>query len=341
MTSVSRLAIALSLVALAGCGTAPAPSASRVARTPFPEQGTEERPGRAASPVPDPEESPRDVYASEAGGWSIVVPDGWELVGVGPDGTDAMLTRGEAIAEILVTPAEGLTLDELQAQQVDFLSGWLGARDVASEIVRLPAGQFVRGSLETTDPPFVFVVYGMESGDSRYGISVRGPKDAGDLEAVANAIAESFAIRSAPVASEPQPVCDVSETTPIGPNRIPAWGDRPLYAIGPMAGPNPGPRRFTLVFFRAAGSDDEFTVRGEDAITRDPLRFAQMRGGEARGDLGPTLQLTDATAEDASEMGRGWVSWMVAVELNTSGCYTVRAAEGLFGDEIEFTIRIG
>ena len=332
-------------IALTGCASQATPSARPEAPTPFPEQGTEEQPGGAASLVPSPEASPRDVYVSERGGWSIVVPDGWELL-PGPDQVGASLSRDQAIAEILVSPGRGLTIEDLQEDQVQFLSSWPGAHDVESQIVSLPVGAAVRGSLETTDPsagPYVFISHLIERGEWLYGISVRGPKDAGDLHAAANALAESFAISRAPVPIDPQPACVASETTPIGPNRIPAWGREPLYLIGALAGPNPGPRSVTLVFFRVAGSDEEFTLAGEDAMTGDPIRFAHMHAGERRGELRETLQLTDATAEDASEMGRGWITWMVAVELNEPpGCYTLRAEpEGLFGDEIEFTIPIG
>lgn len=289
------------------------------------------------------EATAEDVYVSEAGGWSIVVPDGWELE-TSPDQQGAVLFRDQAIAEILLTPARGMTIEQLQAQQVEFLSAWPGAHDVESEIVRLLAGEAVRGSLRTTDPnlgPYVFISHVIKKGEWVYGISVRGPQSAGDLQGAAKALAESFAISTAPVATDPQRVCVVSETSPIGPNRIPAWGRDPLYVLGPMLPSNPGPRSFAVGFFTPAGSGADFVLHGEDAMTGAPLRFAYMQGGARRGELQPTLHLTAANAEDASAMGRGWMSWMVAVESNASGCYVLRAAEGFFGDEIEITLQIG
>lgn len=144
--------------------------------------------------------SPRDVYVNEAGGWSIVVPPGWD-VAANREG-DTALTRDQVIAEILVFPASGLTLEQLEAQKVDDLSAWPGAEVVQAQIVRVPAGEAVSVTLEIIHPnsepgifePGIFVLYVIEEGERQYVISVRGPQDDGDLLQDAEALAESFAI---------------------------------------------------------------------------------------------------------------------------------------------------
>jgi hypothetical protein len=144
--------------------------------------------------VPTPAASPGDVYVNEARGWSIVVPTGWELMenSIG----DVALTRDQVIAEILVFPASGLTLEQLQAQKQDDLSAWQGAGLPEAQIVRIPAGEAVNITMEIAHPngnPGVFVLYVIEKGEWQYVISLRGPQDDRVL-ADAEALAESFAI---------------------------------------------------------------------------------------------------------------------------------------------------
>ena len=145
--------------------------------------------------APSAEASPQAIHVNEANGWSIVVPPGWEVAAnsVG----DTALSREGAIAEILVFPASGLKLQQLQAQRVGELSAWPGVEAVEGQIVRLPAGEAVRTSLVTTSPnvePIVFVSYAIEQGERQYVISVRGPQDDRELLQEAEALAESFAI---------------------------------------------------------------------------------------------------------------------------------------------------
>lgn len=135
-------------------------------------------------------------YVSESGGWSVVLPPGWELM-ARDDQTDIALTRAGGIAEILVSPSWGLGLEQLEARTVEDLSAWPGATEVEAELVRLPAGDAVWATLKTSSPehgPAVFTLYAIDDGDRHYAISVRGLGDGADLLAVAKALAESFAI---------------------------------------------------------------------------------------------------------------------------------------------------
>lgn len=191
LRSLMPLAFACVPLVLSACGTVDdaSPTAS----------GTSADPTSAASTlpslVPTAEASAQAVYLNEAQGWSIVVPPGWE-VAVNRD-TGTALTRDEAIAEILVSPASGLTLEQLEAQKVDELGAWPGADAVEAQIVRLPAGEALRVTLETISPntkPGIFVLYVIEEHERQYVISVRGFQDDGDLLADAEAFAESFAI---------------------------------------------------------------------------------------------------------------------------------------------------
>jgi hypothetical protein len=128
--------------------------------------------------------------------WSIVVPPGWEVVAENAYAT--ALSRGQAIAEILVAPSSGLTAEELEAQRVDELSTWPGVAEVESDFVRVPAGDALRVTMATTElatsPAGAFILYVIEEGDTQYVISVRGPHDKDDLLTEAEAFAESFAI---------------------------------------------------------------------------------------------------------------------------------------------------
>ena len=147
-----------------------------------------------ASLVPTAEASAQAVYVNEAQGWSIVVPPGWE-VAANSEG-DTALTRDQVTAEILASPASGLTIEQLEAQKVEELSAWPGVDGVEAQIVRLPAGEAVRASLETTTNagPGILVFYWIEEGERQYVISIRGLQDDGDLLADAEALAESFAL---------------------------------------------------------------------------------------------------------------------------------------------------
>lgn len=146
--------------------------------------------------VPSAEATGHNAFVNAAGGWSIVVPRGWKVAG--NINGDAALTRGDGgIAEILVSPASNLTLEQLEAQKVDDLSAWPGAEAVEAQIVRLPAGEAVRVSVtvESIGPnaePLIFILYVIEEGEKQYAISVRGPPDDPDLLDDAEALAESF-----------------------------------------------------------------------------------------------------------------------------------------------------
>lgn len=195
LRSVMPLAFACIPLVLSACGSVD--DASPTANGPSADPSSAASTDASALPslVPTAEASAQAVYVNEARGWSIVVPPGWEVAAnsVG----DTALTRDQVIAEILVSPASGLTLEQLEAQKVDELSAWPGVDAVEAQIVRLPAGEAVRVSLETTNPnaePGIFVLYVIEEGERQYVISVRGPQDDGDLLADAEAFAESFAL---------------------------------------------------------------------------------------------------------------------------------------------------
>ena len=132
---------------------------------------------------------------SESGGWSIAIPAGWDVVSQ-TDGSVALSGTG-GIAEVLVSPSWGLSLEELGARTVEDLSAWPGVVDVETELVRLPAGDAVRATIESSTPesePTIFTLYAMDDEAGHYAISVRGLRGGADWAAVANAIAESFAI---------------------------------------------------------------------------------------------------------------------------------------------------
>ena len=195
LRSVLPLALAWILLVLSACGSVDDASPTVNGPSADPSSGASTDASALPSLVPTAEASAQAVYVNEARGWSIVVPPGWEVAAnsVG----DTAVFRDQVIAEILVSPASGLTLEQLEAQRVDELSAWPGVDAVEAQIVRLPAGEAVRVSLETTNPnaePGIFVLYVIEEGERQYVISVRGPQDDGDLLADAEAFAESFAL---------------------------------------------------------------------------------------------------------------------------------------------------
>ena len=148
-----------------------------------------------ASSTPTPAATPQSIYVSESGGWSISVPPGWELTL--SYGENISLSRAGAIAEVMVSPSWGIGLEQLEARTVQDLNVWPEAIDVEAEVVRLPAGEAVWATLEMSSPehgPLVFILYAMDDVDHHYAISVRGPGDGVDLQPVAKALAESFAI---------------------------------------------------------------------------------------------------------------------------------------------------
>ena len=146
------------------------------------------------APTPTADATAQARYVSEAGGWSIAVPPGWEVVF--PEGMFAA-SGGGAIAEVLVSDSWGLTLEQLKTRTLEDLSAWPEAVEVETELVRLPAGDAVWAALEMNGPehgPAFFILYRMDDGDGLYAISVRGPGDGADLLPIAKALAESFAI---------------------------------------------------------------------------------------------------------------------------------------------------
>ena len=201
-----RLAIAIVPLVLAACGSLerslPArsaddlasPSAAAEQSAVPPTTGATEAPSLTATAAPS---AGGQLYVNEAQGWSVVVPAGWELVAENEPWM--ALSGDDAIAEIGVLPSSGLTLRELEAQKVDeLLSSWSGVDAIESDLVRLPAGQAVRVTLESTSPdinsPVTFTLYLIEEGGSQYAISVRGPQDRAKVIAAGEALAESFAI---------------------------------------------------------------------------------------------------------------------------------------------------
>ena len=135
-------------------------------------------------------------YVSQGGGWSAVVPSGWE---VGPEtSTDAAFVARGGIAEVLVQPATAQPLEELAAQRINDISmNWEGAEDIESEIVPLPAGDAVRIAFSTASSANAVAgsvtFYVLEAGDTQYVLSVRGTDR--DLATIAEALAESLRIR--------------------------------------------------------------------------------------------------------------------------------------------------
>lgn len=200
LRSARRLAFACASLLLSACGAVvdSSPTASGQVRVTATARAAASAPTAAAttaSPSPTAVPSAQGVYVSEAQEWTIVVPPGWEVVAQRE--CCLALLGGKRIGEVLVSPASGLTLEQLARQTVEDLSAWPGAADVEAERVRLPAGDAVRATLRTTSPdtgPGVFVLYVIEERDRRYAISVRGPQDDGELLADAEALAESFAI---------------------------------------------------------------------------------------------------------------------------------------------------
>jgi hypothetical protein len=136
------------------------------------------------------------VYVNEAQGWSIEMPTGWNVLV--ENATGAALGGDDGFVEILLAPASGLTLEQREAQRVAEVNTWPGAAEIESDVVSLPAGEAVRLIFETelppNAPPAWFIFYVFEEGETQYVMSVRGPKDNDELPAVAEALAESFAI---------------------------------------------------------------------------------------------------------------------------------------------------
>ena len=194
LRSVMPLAFAWIPLVLSACGSVDDASPIATGPSADPSSAASTDASSLASLVPTAEASAQAVYVNEAQGWSIVVPPGWE-VAANSEG-DTALTRDQVTAEILVSPASGLTIEQLEAQKVEELSAWPGVDGVEAQIVRLPAGEAVRASLETTTNagPGVLVFYWVEEGERQYVISIRGLQDDGDLLADAEALAESFAL---------------------------------------------------------------------------------------------------------------------------------------------------
>jgi len=171
----------------AASGSTP-PEQSAVPTTPQADESSV--PTLTAAPSPEGE-----LYVNEAQGWSVTVPAGWEVVGTGES---AAFVKDGLIAEVLVSPSSGLTLQELETQKVEFLSNWQGMVDIESELVRLPAGEAVWVTLESSVPDVVgqttFTMYAIEEGDTQFVISVRALDDRERVLAAAEALAESFAI---------------------------------------------------------------------------------------------------------------------------------------------------
>ena len=195
LRALSPLAFACVPLLLGACGALDDASPIPGGTSADPTSAASTHASASQSLLPTTAASPGDVYVNEARGWSIVVPAGWE-VHVNSEG-DAALTRDQVVAEILVSPASGLTLEQLEAQKVDDLSAWPGAEVVEAQIVRVPAGEAVSVTVEMSHPnsePGIFVLYAIEEGERQYVISVRGPQNDGDLLEDAEALAESFAI---------------------------------------------------------------------------------------------------------------------------------------------------
>ena len=194
LRSVMPLAFAWIPLVLSACGSVDDASPIATGPSADPPSAASTDASSLASLVPTAEASAQAVYVNEAQGWSIVVPPGWE-VAANSEG-DTALTRDQVTAEILASPASGLTIEQLEAQKVEELSAWPGVDGVEAQIVRLPAGEAVRASLETTTNagPGILVFYWIEEGERQYVISIRGLQDDGDLLADAEALAESFAL---------------------------------------------------------------------------------------------------------------------------------------------------
>lgn len=135
------------------------------------------------------------VYVNEAQGWSLAMPDGWD---VGPEtDTGAFLSGDEGYVEILLAPATGLTPEQREAQRVAHIRSTWGVDEIESDVVSLPAGEAVRLMFETGEaqgPAAWYIFYVFEEGDTQYVMSVRDSKDNDELRAIAEALAESFAI---------------------------------------------------------------------------------------------------------------------------------------------------
>ena len=193
------LGLACVALLLGACGTADdsSPAAAEISVSPTTWATSSMQHSGAVSLTPTADSGSAGLLVNDAQGWSIVVPTGWKVVANGPSGT--ALTRNEAIGEIFVGPSSGLSLDELQARNVDEVTrSWQGViGDIESDFVSLPAGDALRLTFETgleTDSPGIFTSYVIEEGDTQYVISVRGSQDDDDLLAAAEALAESFAI---------------------------------------------------------------------------------------------------------------------------------------------------
>ena len=193
--------LAFACVLLGGCAAVdPLPTPTPMTSVPAATAGSSGDPAptpstsTAPAPTPTAEATAQPRFVSESEGWSITVPPGWEVVS--PNGMFAAIAGG-AIAEVLVSPSWGVTLEQLETRTLEDLSAWPEAVEVEAELVRLPAGDAVWAALEMNGPehgPAVFILYRMDDGDRLYAISVRGPGDGADLLPIAKALAESFAI---------------------------------------------------------------------------------------------------------------------------------------------------
>ena len=191
MRSLQRLASAGVALSLCACANADAvPTATSADATAPPSTRARE----PATLAPSASRTVGDLYVSSSGLWSIVVPPGWKLEAELESA--AAFTRGNTIAEVLVSPSSGLTSEELEAEVLDFLSTWPGAADVESDFVRLPAGEALRATMVFGGPPGPrsrFISYTLLEAETRYVVSVRG-RDNGNLLTAAEALAESFSV---------------------------------------------------------------------------------------------------------------------------------------------------
>jgi hypothetical protein len=146
------------------------------------------------APTPDP--STPMAYVNKGQAWSIGLPDGWTVER--DDASGAILLADDAFAEILLAPASGLTPRQHEAKRLAEFTTWPGAGEIESDVVSLPAGKAIRLIFKTAPGPNAapswFIFYVFEEGDTQYVMSVRGPTDNEDVPAVAEALAESFAI---------------------------------------------------------------------------------------------------------------------------------------------------
>jgi len=190
-----RLVLALVLAACAENAPTAEPSATDTAVSPSASASGDISPSEPASPAPTADPSMTIVYVNEAQGWSIGMPDGWEALHETDSG--AILGGDEGFVEILLAPATGLTPEQREAQRVADISSSWGVDEIDSEVVSLPAGEAVRLMFEmgtASHPRAWYIFYVFEEGDTQYVMSVRDSKDNDELRAMAEALADSFAI---------------------------------------------------------------------------------------------------------------------------------------------------